>query len=361
MSDSKLLNDPVLELKYVDVFWEMYLPDSRNFTPEARQYSIAGWALLAQKWVHYDGALKLALGAISLNTIGQELGKGWMIHEGRKLYGAALQGMASSVKNLHRKNQNAIIMTSRILSLFEVLFGDGDLAKRYQDWSGHVSGEEAIMMLTKPENYINRDAHDLLCDGRLRSSTFARKKCFFNDRAWKTVPWWRIRKTEKDKLIDIILEVPELLETLDHTTSTYDGEQHIVNMQTLAARLLQCEEHLKNWHEQASQHLMIGEEAQDATGLAASHLMSIYWAYRVLIRGVLENYQFYQEIPASAVSLSEMRDNILRRTVRFSSAKSGWFGKQIIGFPVGVAMRFAPPAKTGEYPAICETVSARLS
>jgi hypothetical protein len=132
-------------------------------------------------------------------------------------------------------------------------------------------------------------------------------------------------------------------------------------MQTSAARLLRCEEQLKNWHEQASQQLMIGEEAQDATGLAASHLMSIYWAYRVLIRGVLEDYQFYQEIPASAVSLSEMRDNILRRTVRFSSAKSGWFGKQIVGFPVGVAMRFAPPAKTRKYPAICETVSARLS
>lgn len=122
MSDSKLLNGTVYELKYVDVFWEMYLPDSRNFTPEARQYSIAGWALLAQKWVHYDGALKLALGAISLNTIGQELGKKWMIQEGRKLYGAALQGMASSVQNLHRKNQNAIIMTSRILSLFEVRY-----------------------------------------------------------------------------------------------------------------------------------------------------------------------------------------------------------------------------------------------
>ena len=64
--------------------------------------------------------MNLTVIATSLCMCGLRHGDDIVFREGRKLYGRALLHMAEGLRNLGEKNRPNLIMTARLLGLFEV-------------------------------------------------------------------------------------------------------------------------------------------------------------------------------------------------------------------------------------------------
>jgi hypothetical protein len=68
-----------------------------------------------------EDSLRKALLALSLLTVGrQNVSSNWMKEAGCKLYGNALQDMTAMLRTPCKRQENGILATVRVLSLFEV-------------------------------------------------------------------------------------------------------------------------------------------------------------------------------------------------------------------------------------------------
>ncbi|KAM0327486.1 hypothetical protein ACHAQA_005774 [Verticillium albo-atrum] len=108
------------EVKYLDLFWQIYLPSGQAFTPYASGYSIGGWTAVARDLFHTDDALRKSLLAMCLGTLGREGGEQWMIREGLRSYTQALGEMTSGLRSPEKRKSDAFLIASRLMGLYEV-------------------------------------------------------------------------------------------------------------------------------------------------------------------------------------------------------------------------------------------------
>jgi hypothetical protein len=102
------------------MFWQAYLPYSREFSPKASQYSTASWTTVAQKLSQGNSVLRLAIGAISFRAGAYLSGSEWMASKGETLYGKALREMVVELEKPRKRQLNSLIAASRLLTFFEV-------------------------------------------------------------------------------------------------------------------------------------------------------------------------------------------------------------------------------------------------
>lgn len=184
------LNKMAYESQCADSFWRVYLPYACTVSPLAARYSTTGWTALVQRLYPDHEILKLSLGAISFCAVGYQYSAEWMMVKGRRLYGLALRKMAHTLRSPRTTDDNLCIITSRLLSLFEVIVqvagslmnltadhcrwqqtffetNQNNKIAQYKLWFDHSSGEAALLLRRKPEVYATHDAHSLFEDGRL--------------------------------------------------------------------------------------------------------------------------------------------------------------------------------------------------
>lgn len=381
-----MLNKAAYECQYVDVFWEAYLPYSRAASPLASRYSTSGWTSIAQRLYPDHDLLKLALGAFSFCAVGRKSKDEWMMVKGRGLYGMALQEMARALRGSEsgHANDDVIIIASKILSLFEVspdfvassvvhklrwlisrqVFFEtnhDDKLAQYRIWFNHSAGEEALFLRRGPAAYAKGDAHHLLEDGRLHMVRFPgpkiqcaantvqvfldmmnRKRSFLSSHEWKTIPWQGIDKTPKDTLLDILVDIPELLEgldalySLDHNVKKRNHLRH-----SFLERLMELERELQEWYEQTSHTdpwiCVDAPHPHNEVGLAAAHLMTLYWTGRVALFNIRLLPIFPSDKAQDLVDAAILKERIMPLIARLTEEKSGWFGRQAAAFPGGAA------------------------
>ncbi|EEY23486.1 conserved hypothetical protein [Verticillium alfalfae VaMs.102] len=109
------------EVKYLDLFWRAYLPSGKAFTPYASGYSIGGWTAVARDLFHTDGALRKALLAMCLGTLGREGGEPWMVREGLRSYTQALGEMTIGLRSPEKRSSDAFLVASRLMGLYETI------------------------------------------------------------------------------------------------------------------------------------------------------------------------------------------------------------------------------------------------
>ncbi|KAJ0273701.1 hypothetical protein Brms1b_011053 [Colletotrichum noveboracense] len=127
-----LFSHSAYEEKILDLFWETYMPDAPAFTPGTPivRYSHSDWAATVQDLYRTDAALRQSLLAISLGTIGRRDKQVWMIDEGLKFYCQALGELNTALRHPTRWRSDALMVASRILGLYELLYGADDRERR---------------------------------------------------------------------------------------------------------------------------------------------------------------------------------------------------------------------------------------
>lgn len=109
------------ELKYLGLFWDLYLPRGPLSSDMSRRYLCGSWSSVARDLYLDDVALRKALLAMCLGTVGRHEGRRWMAEEGLKAYVAALSETTAALNDPERRNSVAILASSRALGLYEVL------------------------------------------------------------------------------------------------------------------------------------------------------------------------------------------------------------------------------------------------
>lgn len=378
---SKSLNDGAFEHKYAGFFWSVYLPSGRAVSRSASQLSTAGWTSVAQSLFQSSEMVRLAIGALGFRTAGYLTGEECTANHGAYLYGEALRHLSLALQSPDSGDGNSLIATCRLLTLSEASFqrlspvilahpdvaqmffggSDDDSTAHFKAWAGHNSGEASIISLREPEAYSSGAAHTLLADGRFHivsmpiptaravakaspalSCIMRRKRCFLNSDRWKTIPWKTRRKSPKDKLTDIVLEIPGLLEDLNELMTSPPGE----DFRPLAKRILSIESNLERWHMQFSSSPPAKHQDGDDVKISRAHLMSTYWTIHLLLSDMLHLDVFSQDVQSCAQDMTETRASIIGLLPRLINSQSGWFGKHVAVFPAGVALRSARTASS---------------
>ncbi|TIC91114.1 hypothetical protein CH35J_011420 [Colletotrichum higginsianum] len=225
------LSQSAFEDKIFDLFWEGYMPEAPLCAPGSPivRFANADWATTVRDLYRTDTALRQSLLALSLGTIGRRDKQQWMIDDGLKFYCDALRELNVALRHPRRWKSDALILASRILGFYELMYGADDRERRgisqAESWEGHTLGEMALVLQRTPEAHMEGQSHSLFSSGRYHlviSHVKRRRRCPLSHPVWKTVPWQTTPKTPKDVLVDIFVDVPGLLEDLDRLRSCQD-------------------------------------------------------------------------------------------------------------------------------------------
>ncbi|RDW81730.1 Zn(II)2Cys6 transcription factor [Aspergillus mulundensis] len=155
------------QARYMDLFWRIYLPNGEALSVEVTQIALGKWIDAILDLNGSEPALRKALLAMSLATVGKQENNRYLKEEGRRLYTSSLQGMAVALKDPRRATSDAILTAVRLSSFFESCFGqnDGEVTQ-VRSWQAHNAGDIALISARSPYSFISGHAHDLFADGR---------------------------------------------------------------------------------------------------------------------------------------------------------------------------------------------------
>ncbi|KAH8879484.1 hypothetical protein GQ53DRAFT_738616 [Thozetella sp. PMI_491] len=333
-----------LEQKYVGLFWDNYLPADGTFAPNAAQYTVLGWTRVAQNLAGKGEVARLALAGNSLCMLGVRHREEWMFQQGKQVYGRALAGMRKALQNSTRHQLEDLLVASRLLTLFMLLFGNdcSDSIAQRQAWASLNAGEMALFLSRSPEAYRSGSSHQLLVDARLHllmPSIVQRTRSALNSDLWKTIPWSIIPKSPLDKLVDLVAEIPDLLQELDSQNHMASGNTPLPH---LVARCSYFAARLRSWHAKmlpdllANPVLCVNNSASSTVDLGKAHVLALYWSFWVLLFPALSSV-----LPAAELSLGyglhSARQNALKYAALLFTAGAGWFGTNIAVLPLRLA------------------------
>jgi hypothetical protein len=176
----------------------------------------------------------------------------------------------------------------------------------------------------------------------------ARKRTPLAEPAWMMIPWSKSSKTHKDKLVDIFVEIPSLLEDLDHLKQS-PTEQLYRQFMTDYARI---DLGLTAWLQNHApvQHLDIlqarGHINPTAEDLAVAQIMSLFWTMSILAHNAM---LLAVTLDPSSSPLSHLPPHTNPRQYCtfiadivevFFQPEAGIFGMQAVPFPVGIALEY---------------------
>jgi len=175
-----------------------------------------------------------------------------------------------------------------------------------------------------------------------------RKRILFNSPEWTAVPWVEIAKTPKDLLLDILVEIPALLEDLDLAIDCPDADRQRALRQQLIQNCWTVAGRLSDWRIQVigiadpAYQLNVDTPSPSLDLLAASHIMSLYWSICVILYSTLR-------IASGAIASMELPPQTEPRPYcqRIAEAVSlllhpvsGLHGIQLANFPATVALLY---------------------
>lgn len=107
--------------KYLEIFWTLYYPPGEaSETGVLRAYAAGTWTSVARDLYHDRPALRMALLAHCLATVGRSEDKRWLILESLKFYTAALGKVRADLLHTSKWRDDAVVVASRALASYEV-------------------------------------------------------------------------------------------------------------------------------------------------------------------------------------------------------------------------------------------------
>lgn len=130
MSDT--LTRAAYEMRYLESFWETYLPLNKDMDRHVT-YVNPSWADVANALYPTDGALRAALLALGMATLGHRDGQQWMMKEGLNGYDRSLRQMSKQLRKPQGWRSDALLAASKVLGLYEVCTKVGVMHKTVLD------------------------------------------------------------------------------------------------------------------------------------------------------------------------------------------------------------------------------------
>lgn len=114
------LESSAWESKYFEVYWTSLLPNGQVFSPQATQYSTAGWSGVVQDLCYQDNLVRQALLANAIGLLGHHSGQHSIVMEGWRAYGRSLQMLSRSLLSMSQENHDKILATTMLLKQYQV-------------------------------------------------------------------------------------------------------------------------------------------------------------------------------------------------------------------------------------------------
>ncbi|KAH7195332.1 hypothetical protein DER44DRAFT_791163 [Fusarium oxysporum] len=210
--------------KFTGLFWSDYLSGGSGFSLKASGITSAKWMALYEVLSDAEASLQYVAMALSTATLGANNNDTQLMNKSQQAYGLAMQQMALSFVSPSR-NKDGILAAIQLMRVHEQLFGTGISAaqknspvSQIKGFRKHIDGETALILSREPEDSWSSMGRQLLADGRLTliNAYISRRKRSPYNKGWKQSQLWRlVTNSPLNQLINILVEVPALLEDLD--------------------------------------------------------------------------------------------------------------------------------------------------
>ncbi|KAL7893419.1 hypothetical protein HDV63DRAFT_397687 [Trichoderma sp. SZMC 28014] len=275
------------------------LPYGHLLSASASDVLTNGWVSAVQAYYHEEPAIRYASLAMSVGFMGVEERKkqitqsSQMTLQGFEAYNKAVVQMVRGLRDKKRSNNNGIIVAARILQFYELFFG------KAPDWRAHIEGQLALFLARGPESFVSGQSHQLYVDGRIlivMLSIGRRAKSPLRTEAWRTIPWRQIPKSTKDKLIDILEDVPFMLIAYDELRACQNPERFDELRHTVMLNCHQIALSLDIWEQEAGPILQKFDYTfagsplptpKDDTEFGLVYISGCYWGARLMLYSTL--------------------------------------------------------------------------
>ncbi|KAM0354851.1 hypothetical protein ACHAPU_000679 [Fusarium lateritium] len=243
--------------KFTGLFWSDYLSGGNGFSRKASGTTGSQWMRLYETLSDKEPALQYVAMALSTATLGANSNDIQLKCKSQQAYGLALQKMIISLASESR-NEDGTLAAIQLMRIYEQLFGTDSTGEQanasisqIKGFVKHVDGETAFILSRGPTDDWSSMGRQLLADGRLtliNAYTSRRKKSPFSKAQWKRSQLWRsVSGSPLNKLIDILVEVPGLLEDLDTFRKASNLAEAKALHTILLAKCHTCEINLIAW------------------------------------------------------------------------------------------------------------------
>ncbi|CAJ2501358.1 Uu.00g042110.m01.CDS01 [Anthostomella pinea] len=335
--------------KYVGLFLTEYVPGGRISVAGASRYSPCDWIDIVYGLHTSERTVHFALLAVSLCGIGRRDGDKNAMAQGLESYSIALHELTQAIRNSTRATENSIMAASKVLTLFEMLYGDEcpDELAQSRNWLRHLNGQYALIQARSPHQYRTGASHQLFAAGRyphLISSLGLRKRFPLNSPEWRTVPWEFEPKSPRDSLLDMLADLTEIIADSDKMRACRDHQQQAILKEEVVRTCWGLDERLRLWPQQAGALKVF----LDADGVlmspaspedfALAHLTLIYWTACLLLysalRSLLDEHTYLPLHTDPSVYIRYLAQAL----PYFWMPGAGLMGAHLAAFPLGLCM-----------------------
>lgn len=173
------------------------------------------WTEVVHSVGQEDPSLQGAFSALSISRVGQGHKDVRLVHESTRLYGRALKELQLALYDPERMHSNHVLIACMLLCLYEVFEGSAFNSK---SWMAHAQGAARLIELRGPARHQEWDAHHPFLASRIPTiyaAILSRQATYLANEDWLTVPWEKQSRTYFDRLVDLAVHVPGLLEKFD--------------------------------------------------------------------------------------------------------------------------------------------------
>uniref|UniRef100_A0A4E9D9K7 Zn(2)-C6 fungal-type domain-containing protein n=1 Tax=Gibberella zeae TaxID=5518 RepID=A0A4E9D9K7_GIBZA len=350
--------------KFTGLFWVDYLSGGNGFSLKASGTTSFQRMRLYEDLSRVEPALQYVAMALSTATLGANSNDMQLTRMSQQAYGLALQQMAISL-NAFRQDKDGMLAAIQLMRVYEVcrpillavavlterqqLFGtvfiDDPRRPTAQGFKKHIDGETALILSRGPDDTWSSMGRQLLADGCLT--------------LWKRTPLWRsVANSPLNKLIDILVDVPGLLEDLDFLRQA----SHSMKSEELADRLnnacRECEFGLLAWEVEIGDILntydytVVGKvlpRPNNDDDLAVIYLSCYYWMTCLMVYSTLGFCELEETKTSTKRDLMDCPSQRIATTYAYRIAHAihllfqppaGDYSSVAAFFPLGNAIRY---------------------
>ncbi|KAF4948799.1 hypothetical protein FSARC_13644 [Fusarium sarcochroum] len=281
--------------KYTGLFWSDYLSGGNGFSTKASGITSTQWMRLYEILSKSEPTLRYTTMALSTAALTTNASDEIFKQKSQEAYGLALRQMATSLAS-QECNKDGLLAAIQLMRVYEQLFGVDPITKelngpasRIRGFVKHVDGETALVLSCGPNETWSFTGCQLVLDGRLdliNTGISRRRASPFSQHQWRTsILWQRARESPLKRLLDIMVKVPGLLESLDDLRRTSDPEESLRLHSRVVAKCEACRIELLVWEMEQGETLRVydyivnGELSppQNDEDLASVYLSCYYW------------------------------------------------------------------------------------
>jgi hypothetical protein len=179
---------------------------------------------------------------------------------------------------------------------------------------------------------------------QILSAIRARKRSILSNMEWKAIPWSHIKKTPRDRLLDVLVEIPTLMEESDILNSYDEPGKKDHHRKKLIGKCWFYDKQLREWYKKVSPDNVLRpfntEESTliDPMDLASAYLMTLYWTTCILLYDVMHAIVCPSTQLPERASIKPYCQKIFRTVPIFFHPAVGTYRTHLATFPLSLAI-----------------------